>query len=281
MLAEAIQHWLSPAPKWVKAMGYVHEQVAMDFRHRRQARAWAPHLARCKDLILGAAETCEDRKKCVVLGSGPLLDIPLEHLARRFRQVDLVDIAHPSSARRTAAPYGNVNLVSADISGAAMAVHAFGPPAGPADWAPPRPAPDPALIAGAGLVISANLLSQLPLPLLDRLEKTGAGIAAEVRQTFARSVIDHHLALLQNHSGQVCLITEVLRLIHDDGKPIEKIDPLFGAAVRVEGEEWWWDIAPRPELGRDFDVRLRVLGVPDLARAPQARYCRNTTLAAP
>ena len=140
---------------------------------------------------------------------------------------------------------------------------------------------DAALIAGAGLVISANLLSQLPLLLVDRLENRCPWINAETRMGFARSIIDHHLALLQNHSGQVCLISEVMRLVHDDGRATEKIDPLFGAALLYEGEEWWWDIAPRPELGPDFDVKLRVLGLPDLAAAPQARYCRNTTLAAP
>ena len=145
----------------------------------------------------------------------------------------------------------------------------------------PQPAPDPSLIEGADLVISANILSQLPLLLVERLEKYAAWTDAAARKSFARAVIDHHLALLQNHTGQVCLVTEVLRLVHDEEKPLEKIDPLFGAAIMFEGEEWWWDIAPRPELSPDFDVRLRVLGIADLANAPQARYCRNTTLAAP
>lgn len=276
MLAEILYHWLSPAPNWVKAMGYVREQVAMEFRHRRQARAWEPHLAQCRDLIHRAAEGCADKSKCVVLGSGLLLDIPLRELARTFEAVDLVDMAHPGKVRRDVAHYSNVNLVTADISGAAMETYDL-----QAGANPPRPAPDPSLIEGAGLVISANILSQLPLALIHWLE-TRCNLTNEVAlQTFARSVVDHHLALLQNHNGQVCLITEVLRLCHDAGQPLEKDDPLYGAAVLIEGEEWWWDIAPRGEISKDFELRLRVLAIPDLANAPQARYCRNTTLAAP
>ena len=267
---------MSPAPKWVKTMGYVHEQVAMNFRHRRQKLAWAPHLEQCRDLVHRAAASCKDKKKCVVLGSGLLLDVPLKDLARVFETVDLVDIAHPGSVRRAVARYTNVNLVSADISGAALAVHELQKPA-----AAPTPKPDASLIDGAGLVVSANLMSQLPLPLIERLEQQCAWIEEEARMAFARSVIDHHLALLQNHRGQVCLITEVLRLFHDGAEPLEKIDPLFGAGVLAEGEEWWWDVAPRGEISKDYGVRLRMLGIPDLAKAPQARYCRNTTLAAP
>lgn len=49
----------------------------------------------------------------------------------------------------------------------------------------------------------------------------------------------------------------------------------------IEGEEWWWDVAPPGEIGDGPAIRLRILGVPDLAAAPHVRSCRNTTLAAP
>ncbi len=303
MLAEALEHWRTPAPKWVKVMGYVREQVALEYRHRRCTKAWAPHLEKTRNLIRTAIAGCDTKRHCVVLGSGHLLDIPLDEIATAFERVDLVDLAHPRAVRSDVRQYNNVHLVDADVSGAARALYEFGQPADPANTAFPKlpsltkvcrvidtdapnidlptPEPDKSLIEGADLVISANILSQLPLLLLERLQKHASWVEPDMRQAFARAVVDHHLAFLQNHTGQVCLITEVLRFVHDNGKPLEKIDPLFGTAVMLEGEEWWWDIAPRPELGPDFDVRLSVLGVPDMANAPQARYCRNTTLAAP
>jgi hypothetical protein len=275
MLAEMIQHWRTPAPAWVKTMGYVRESIALDHRHRRCQAGWAPHLDACKDLIRRAGEGLQSYERCVVLGSGHLLDIPLTDLAARFRRVELVDLVHPLAVRARTRGLDNVHLVEADISGAARAV--FDLAEGPA----PEPVPDGALVQGADLVISANLLSPLPLLLLDRLESHAPWVGAGDRLAFARSAVDHHLALLQHQTGRVCLISEVLRLFHDNERPLDKADPLFGAAILYEGEEWWWDIAPRPELAKDYDVRLRVLGIPDLAAAPQARYCRNTTLAAP
>ena len=275
MLAEMIQHWRTPAPDWVKAMGYVRESIALDHRHRRCHAHWAPHLDACRDLIRRAADGLPAYERCVVLGSGHLLDIPLTDLAARFRRVELVDLVHPLALREWVRGLDNVHLVETDVSGAARAVHDL------SDGPPPEPAPDETLAQDADLVISSNLLSQLPLLLLDRLEASAPWITAEDRLAFARSVVDHHLALLQHQTGRVCLISEVLRLFHDNERPIDKADPLFGAAILYEGEEWWWDIAPRPELAKDTDVRLRVLGIPDLAAAPQARYCRNTTLAAP
>lgn len=275
MLAEALLHWLTPAPKWAKTMGYVREQVALDSRHRRRRADWQPHLEHCRAVIRQAAESCPQKNRCVVLGSGHLLDIPLDALAADFARVELVDIAHPRAVRRRVKGFANVTLIDADISGVAEVVY------GLSQLPPPEPKPDAALIKDADLVISSNLLSQLPLAPLAWLERRHPGFGGEARQAFARAVIDHHLALLQHHDGQVCLISEVMRLIHDLDRPLEKIDPLFGAALMYEGEEWWWEIAPRPELSRDFDVRLRVLGLPDLANAAHARYCRNTTLAAP
>jgi len=312
MLAEYIRHFRLPAPKWVKQMGYGREIISLEARYRRCIEAWAPHLTATRDLITKSATECPATDHAVVLGSGALLDIPLEDLAGRFKRLDLIDIVHPASARRAAAQFENVHLIAADISGVAPAVYAQAvtaepigdrpqPPKGMRDasceiittaidrslakgdrlGALRAPNPDPAMINGADFVVSANLLAQLPLLLLDWLQAHRPFANDATRDAFARSIIDHHLALLQNHPGKVVLVTEVLRLVLNDDTPGEKIDPLFGAPMMLDGNEWWWDVAPPGEINRHLSMRLRVLGIPDLAQAPQLRSCRNTTLAAP
>jgi len=312
MLAEFIQHLTLPAEKWVKRMGYGREAVAMTARHKRCREAWAGHLESCRNLIVTAAETVEAHGHAVVLGSGPLLDIPLDDLARTFKRVDLVDLVHTRAARLRADGFTNVHLIEADVSGVARDVYGMALTAEPRGDRPappiglrntscqvidaavkqaealgdrlralPTPQPDAGLVEGADFVISSNVLSQLPLLPLDWLAAHCPWASDAQRQTLARAIIDHHLALLQNHTGRVVLITEVLRLLDDGEKAMQKIDPLFGAQVFYEGEEWWWKIAPRPEIDRDHDLRLRILGISDLNNAPQSRICRNTTLAAP
>ena len=52
----------------------------------------------------------------LVLGSGGLLDVPLEELSRRFGEVWLVDMVHPWRARLWARRLGNVRLIEHDIT---------------------------------------------------------------------------------------------------------------------------------------------------------------------
>ncbi len=278
MQFEWLTHLQTPAPTWVKEMGYVCEAISAAARHRRRHRAWAFHLTRCRGLIRKAAAECPGTDRVVVLGSGDLLDIPLVDLTARFKTVELVDIVHLPATRKRLAECANVLLTESDISGVAEAARDFD---GDAETPLPTPKPDAGLIAEADLVISANLLSQLPSLPMDALEARAPWSTAEQRQTFGRNVIDHHLAMLEAHTGPVVLITETLRLIHDRGEAIQKADPLFGAAIPYVGEEWAWEMAPRPEISSKFDVLLQIRGVADLNAADQARFCRNTTLAAP
>jgi hypothetical protein len=279
MLAEWITHLRTPCPQPYRRMGYLKELIAIDQRHRRCRSAWTPHLETSRKLITDAADTCPEKGRVVVLGSGLLLDIPVHHLAATFREVVLFDICHLRSTREAMETFTNVRLVEGDISGAA----------GPLDrWLSgdrrdglPNPEIDKGLIGDADYVISSNLLAQLPLTPLNHLEKRAHGLNDTDREQFARSIIDHHLGLLQSLDCPVTLITETLRLITDDDRPLNKIDPLFGAPLYYEGEEWWWQVAPRPEISRNFDMRLAVRGIANLNDATQARFCRNTTLAAP
>ncbi len=279
MLAEWFTHLSTPCPQPYRRMGYLRELIAIERRHHRCRAAWASHLANCHKLITEAASSCTGKGKVVVLGSGLLLDIPLPHLAKEFDQVVLVDICHLGSTRRQTRDFKNVQLVEADISGVADPLERW---LSSDDQQPlPVPVVDRNLVTDADYVVSSNLLAQLPLTLLGWLKKKSPSNNSESLQIFSRNIVDHHLSLLQSLDCPVTLITETLRLISNGEKTLNKIDPLFAAPLLYEGEEWWWDVAPRPEIDRDFDVRLQVRGIANLSNASHVRFCRNTTLAAP
>ena len=50
-------------PRYVRAMGYLHEQVSIKARHDRCRRAWEPHLERTKDVLRAAVRKCRTRRK--------------------------------------------------------------------------------------------------------------------------------------------------------------------------------------------------------------------------
>ena len=81
MLAEWFRHLSTPCDPKLKRMGYLKELISIDARHKRCFEAWAPHLEHCKKKIILEAAEGIPRRRVTVLGSGLLLDIPLEPLA--------------------------------------------------------------------------------------------------------------------------------------------------------------------------------------------------------
>ncbi|MEW5772307.1 MAG: hypothetical protein AB1916_02170 [Thermodesulfobacteriota bacterium] len=259
--------WLAiscPGPS--RRLGLAAESVGIAFRHRRCARAWEPHLARCKSLVLAAARDCPGRGLAVVVGSGPLLDVPLAGLSDLFDRVVLADAVHPRAARRAAAALPNVELLQFDATGlhaelAALCRDRRGPLPAPAPPVLPGPRPD--------FLVSLNLLSQLAIRPVAALRRSLADPDEAGLRALARSLVDAHLAWLPGAADRVCLVSDFLRLVRGDRGEMERADLLHGA-VLPPGETWEWLLAPRPEARADADVVHLVRGAPDLGLALKA-----------
>ena len=270
MITEWLTYLTTPCPRHLREMGYLRQSIGVRSHFRRCRRAWAPHIDNCRRLILDAADACSRRRRAVILGSGLLCDVPLEELAARFEEVVLVDIVHLRPARRRAGAFANVRVVERDVTGVVEQV--FGGEL-------PQPALGNLPDEDVDLMVSANLLSQLPLLPREHLERRGV----EGIDDFASAVVQSHLTDLAAFPGVACLITDVEHLVCDGGDVVESRDALFGVRLPYRGREWIWNIAPRPEAGRRRDLLHRVLGVVDIRQA-YARYAsdrRNTTRAAP
>ncbi len=261
MLAEWLKHLTTPCPGHLKAMGYLKELIAIQARHRRCQAAWAPHLERCMNVI-GDAASGVGKGRVVVLGSGLLLDVPLEELARIFDDVALVDIFHMPEVEERIRGLANVRLVTEDLSGVVEPLFRHISEGRTGSLPPPRVDAGP--LAGADLVVSANLLTQLPLPPLGLVREKASSYGEEETRAFARRIIDHHLDLLTSLPGRVALLTETERVISDGDEILQSIDPLFGATLpAVKMKRWTWDIALRPEITRHIDLRFRMAGIAD------------------
>ncbi|WP_246732996.1 hypothetical protein [Methylobacterium sp. BTF04] len=125
-------------------------------------------------------------------------DVPLDVLAATFREVRLVDAVHLRPARRQARAYPNVTFVTAEISGAAACFHdgdaTITDPLGPLCGDPE-----------VDLVISANVLSQLPILPLDWFGSRGRVPPPDL----GRRIVRGHLDGLGRLSARVCLVTDV------------------------------------------------------------------------
>jgi hypothetical protein len=228
MLAEAAIYLLSYRRTPPAFRPHLAGAVGLWARGQRQARAWAPHLEQTRAVIEAAIGTVQGRRTVAVLGAGPLFDVPVEILARAFRRVLLIDVAHLLPARRRVASLPHVEVVFRDLA----------PPGDPAPLAFLGSLPD------LDWVISVNLLSQL---------------AHAAPPDSKVATIDRHLAGLDALPAPVTLVTDTAyRLLDRTGTVAETFDLLYGRSLPEPARRWSWDVAPFGEemagLRRVHDV---------------------------
>lgn len=237
MLAELLVYAASyrATPKAFRP--HLGEAIGLWARGVRQTRAWAPHLANSRGLIDTSIDDLTSRRTVVVLGSGPLFDVPIESLARTFARVILVDRAHLSVIRPRVDRYPNVVREWRDLSAAAN--------------------PDPlgflAQIDDLDWVISVSLVSQLA-----RAAATGG----------ERAEVDSHLDALARLSCPVTLITDLdYRVFNRHGVVLDSADLLHGRPVPRSGLRWKWEVAPFGEESRTTRRVHSVAAWPDWRQA--------------
>ncbi len=257
MILEFLESLATPCPRAARRSGLLREAVAIRARHARCRAAWRGHLDICREEILAAAQAAPGRDTAqaghgrdtvVILGSGALLDVPVEELAALFGRVVLVDMVHPLSARLRVRALPNVRLEHLDLTGLLDAL--LRAPACP----PPEPDAGLERLLRAlrpDLTVSCMVLSQLGLAPLALQRR--AGVPRQDRLDLGRAIVARHLETLRALPAGVLLLTDTQAL-----RPEGVKDLLLGVAPPPARRQWIWDIAPRGELDRRADIRHQV-----------------------
>jgi hypothetical protein len=255
MIGEFLRYWTTPAPERVRKYGYLKRLIAIEYRERRCRAAWGPHLARIRQYIINAIDLVPRKRTAVILGSGLLLDVPLEDLSERFETVYLVDIFHMPRVRRTVQGFRNVKLLTGDITGIFRAMKDG---KGPTLTVPPPPATLPH-VKDADLLVSCNVLTQLAGPFNDMF-RTTQGFTDPDCDLLSAQVMTNHLTALMNRTvGVSVLITDTARVAMRNGKTAGRKDlmktvTLPHSSQAKSDEIWEWLIAPAPEEYKKADV---------------------------
>ena len=226
MILEALEYLTTPCPKWVRDMGYLREAIAIRHRARRCRSDWAQHQINSKNAILSAARAYGHLPDITILGAGLCLDIPVQDLSPLTDRLTLVDAVRLRGVRLPR----NARYLCQDIEGSAAALYAGKTP-------PERPLAD---FQGPGLLISVNLLSQLPLiptrwsddPLL------------------GHRILQRHVQSLRDHTGPALLIADSMRWTLDSkGAVLSQEDIAQTAGLPPPEHSWRWSIIPAHEAG--------------------------------
>ena len=102
--------------------GYVRDQQGILNRYVRENENWKQHLEKTKAFILESVKHIQQHGSIAFLGSGWLLDVPLDEVAKLFDDVYLYDIVHPEQVVVKTKKMKNVHLVTCDLTGGAVAL---------------------------------------------------------------------------------------------------------------------------------------------------------------
>ncbi len=265
MVVDLLESWLTRAPRPVRALGFLREAAGIRRRAAHCRVNWKEHLDQCQAQIVNSIHLCPTQRKAVIFGAGLLHDLPIQTLAEKFQHVYLVDIVHPFFSRRSTKSYTNVHRIQSDITNTINDVYE-------ASDDPDRPLPlaQPTMFLDdpeVDLILSLNILSQLPCLPIRYLKKWGAHSAAKI-EAYARNLIAAHLDYMQRFGGRTLLITDtVMNTINLEGKLVKQDDLLYGMTLPPSESEWEWRLAPAPEVNRHFHYFRKVVCIARAGRS--------------
>lgn len=214
------------------------DQTGIRRRYEREQEPWQQHIDNTRRFIVESARKAASHKSVAVLGSGWLLDVPVDELSQMFDDVYLVDIVHPEPVKVRARKLGNVHLVEADLTGGAvqLAVNARSFQQFVDNMKNIKP---DAELSEYDFVVSVNLLNQLDIILCDYLQER-FNVDNQQLEPVRSMVQQRHIDSLPVEKS--CLITDYQQIDTDmDGKVTATVNLLHCKLPDTgEKKEWNW-----------------------------------------
>ena len=222
-------------------MDFLSDQEGIISRFLNESSNWEPHLQKSREFILECIGG-KNISDVSLLGSGWLLDVPLEELNKRCKKVLPIDICHPPQILRKIRDLPRVQAIQQDITGgmieqAYQLVKEFRKNKRKRNIQELEskgftPDFDP------GFVVSLNILNQLDILIVDYLKRFSVYNEEEIlalRKKIQQSHID---SLPINNS---CIITDFEEMVYDNDR-LERVSPLIHVPL-PEGKKkttWEW-----------------------------------------
>jgi len=254
MLIEFFKYISNPVSKTAKQLGHLHEIIGMEARSKRLAKQWFSHCQNTKTIIEKSSREITNPNEVIVLGSGLLLDVPIEFLAQHFKRVYLVDVVHLNKVKKIIKKLSNVEIVEHDVTCfsekikeiTTIEIH--------------FEASIPCLSSNTSLVISTNMLSQIAF-IIGNYARNKLAFNKEQLNNLSKKVVQDHIKILLDVATKVCLISDVERTYHDEQKHLkEQVSVINGASLPKPDEMWLWNLVPKGEMEMHVSIDALVYG---------------------
>lgn len=241
-------------------MGFVEDQSGILRRYNRETTGWNIHLQNTQQFILKNIPT--NAKTAIILGSGYLLDVPINALLNQFEHISLVDINHPTPIRKQWENHPQITLLETDLTGIAEPLY---------QYLKSTSYPDDSLLNIFNLrtldinlnaydyIVSCNLLSQLDVLLTDYI-RDNYDISEELLQQFRLQIETNHYNDLPPTKS--VLITDYDEIYIHPKKETQTYQSVILDKVRTaQGEHWYWIFDTKAKYINDCQTNLSVIAI--------------------
>ena len=223
-------------------MKYISDQQGIMERYLCEASGWDSHLKRTRAFILNCIQKYSP-SSVMILGSGWLLDIPVDELNEACDRVLLVDICHPVQIHKKIKKLTNCQLIYADLTGGAVEntyrfIQTF-KKSGKKESLDQIDFYDTLPDHKVAYTISVNVLNQLDILLVDYIRRFIEYPDVEIKK-FRKRIQEYHLSLLK--PGESCLISDQEEIIINKRKPHIQTKKLLYANLPagIKKQHWKW-----------------------------------------
>ena len=245
-----------------RKMGFFADQSGIIRRYRREREHWEAHLQNTRQFAVEAMQG-KNRKSAAVLGSGWLLDVPVEEMSRYFEKVYLYDIRHPEATEKQARSLGNVELRVCDISCFAQPVYQYAKQYRNRKERPPISdiQPQTALdLSGFDFVFSCNILNQLDILLIDYLDRFFE-LNDEETLVFRSNVQKYHIDLLPRNRSCMVADYEEITCTPDGVETSRKASVHHPIIQHADARRWTWKFDTKMTYYKNKMTFFEVLGI--------------------
>jgi len=238
------------------------DQSGIINRYLREKGGWDSHLTNTKNFILHATKN-KEKNICVVLGSGWLLDVPVDELSKIFKELYLIDIVHPRQITHKYRKYQNIKFIEADISGFIEPVYYFLKEKNNTHSSLTTIKQEltnefKEIINKASLVISVNILNQLDILICDYVSKSDLYSDKEI-YAFRKTIQQKHIEMLPKNKS--CIITDYEELNYDDNMQLVKNKPLvyIDLPTGKNIQKWKWNFDLSKTYHKEYKTIFKVM----------------------
>jgi len=253
---------LRPSSRILRRMGLIEDQNGILSRYQGEIDSWEGHLSNTKNFISDCLTSCRPQK-IAVLGSGWLLDLPAELLAKH-EMVVFYDLRHPEFVRKKYRDQKNFHFELLDVTGGLISKTY--------NLCRRRKGHDPdsiykqLQIPGLILpdtfdyVISVNLLNQLDILIIDHIRENFI-TDQKWEQKVRRMIQENHIKLLP--TGQSCLITDYEEVHVNDKNEIMDKTPLVHCTLPSGKyrKTWTWNFDTHRSYHPSFNTMMNVVAI--------------------